>query len=82
MSGKGKRSRRRNKYERKIGGLVGGWKLIKRLGQGGNGEVWEATKEGKNNCAIKLLKSIDEVSYKRFFGRNPYYFNNSGGWDY
>ena len=66
MSSKGKRSRRRNKHKRQIGRLVGGWKLVELLGQGGNGEVWEATKDGEKNCAIKLLKSIDEVSYKRF----------------
>jgi len=36
------------------------------LGAGGNGEVWRATRIGWPDHAIKLLRSVDAVSYARF----------------
>ena len=54
---------KRNNYKRHQN--INGWKLVSRLGRGGNGEVWSVT---KNNdiYAIKLLKNIRENIYKRF----------------
>jgi serine/threonine protein kinase len=50
----------------KKGRVVGGWKLIRVLGKGGNGEVWEVSKNGDVNHAMKFLKKTDQVSYERF----------------
>jgi len=33
---------------------------------GGNGQVWEVSREGYDNHAAKLLSSSDEITYKRF----------------
>jgi len=48
---------------------MGQWKLIEKIGEGGNGEVWSTHKldniENKN-YAIKLLKKIKLKSYLRF----------------
>lgn len=57
---------RNRKYKRVKGNVIGGWELIESLGEGGNGDVWEATKEGYDNSAIKILKNIDDTNYKRF----------------
>ncbi|MCU8030895.1 protein kinase [Shewanella sp. SM73] len=57
---------RNKKYKREKGNVIGGWKLIEPLGEGGNGDVWEASKDGFSNSAIKILKNIDETNYKRF----------------
>lgn len=49
--------------------VFGQWKLIKRIGEGGNGEVWSAHKVDNNEnkiYAIKLLKKIETKSYLRF----------------
>ena len=44
--------------KRFVGGqTLGQWKLIKKIGEGGNGEVWSAHKIKNNEnkvCAIKL----------------------------
>jgi len=51
------------------GQVFGQWKLIKQIGEGGNGEVWSAqkNKNNENNIyAIKLLKKIKTKSYLRF----------------
>lgn len=48
------------------GRLVGGWKLQKILGKGGNGEVWEVSKAGFANKAMKFLKKTNRSSYERF----------------
>ncbi|WP_298896529.1 protein kinase [uncultured Psychroserpens sp.] len=42
------------------------WQLTKKLGRGGNGEVWEATNDKKEIVAIKFLKKIKEKDYSRF----------------
>lgn len=57
---------RNRKYKREKDNVIGGWKLIAPLGEGGNGDVWEASKDGYSNSAIKILKNIDEINYKRF----------------
>lgn len=50
----------------KKGRIVGGWKLIRVLGKGGNGEVWEVSKGSYSNHAMKFLKRTDKPSYERF----------------
>lgn len=44
---------------------IGGWKLERRLGKGGNGEVWASNNDGEMG-AIKLLKNIRKSIYIRF----------------
>ncbi len=46
--------------------MFGEWKLCKRLGGGGNGDVWRVSRQGFVDHAIKLLRSVDNISYKRF----------------
>jgi hypothetical protein len=45
----------KNRTEWNPGETVDGWKLDRPLGQGGNGEVWVAQREG-SEAALKLLK--------------------------
>lgn len=40
--------------------------LIERLGRGGNGDVWKAKKDGKEPVALKILRRVDDETYKRF----------------
>jgi serine/threonine protein kinase len=65
-----KRSRRsrqrKNGSALRAGMIFGDWMLQSRLGSGGNGDVWRVTREGCDAHAIKLLRSIDSTSYKRF----------------
>lgn len=46
----------------------GKWKLSKFIGEGGNGEVWQATEynDASKIVAIKLLKRINNEGYTRF----------------
>ena len=57
---------RKKNIKRKKGKIIGGWTLVKKFGQGGNGDVWEISQEGVDNHAMKFLLSPDEVSYQRF----------------
>ena len=43
------------------------WQKIELLGQGGNGHVWKASKDGVE-CALKVLNEAkeSEESYRRF----------------
>lgn len=50
----------------KAGNKLGQWKLVKKIGAGGNGEVWLGENEFKKKSAIKILKKTNEKSYKRF----------------
>ncbi|MGL1937233.1 MAG: protein kinase [Fibrobacterales bacterium] len=45
---------------------IGSWELIRRIGRGGNGEVWKCKNSNGDERAIKLLKSVKERPYKRF----------------
>lgn len=62
---------RNNKKNKKLpyirkGAKIRGWLLVKVLGRGGNGEVWEVAKDGFENHAIKVLVKPDNKSYERF----------------
>ena len=41
-------------------------KLVKALGSGTNGDVWEVSKSGYDNSAIKILKFHSEALFKTF----------------
>lgn len=45
---------------------VGAWKLIEKLGAGGNGDVWKVKNKDEECFALKALKNIDDVTFKRF----------------
>jgi serine/threonine-protein kinase len=47
------------------GTTCGKWSFDKRLGKGGNGEVWLAKYDGQT-CAIKVLSKVAEKAYSRF----------------
>ena len=49
--------------------LLQGWARVARIGEGGNGVVYRAKKEGRE-CALKVLKTvrIETEAYKRFIG--------------
>lgn len=68
MSGRKKRKLKSNprRVWLKAGDQFGNWKLKKRLGKGGNGEVWEVSQSGRPPHAIKVLNSMDPESYSRF----------------
>lgn len=46
---------------------IGKWTLAKRIGTGGNGEVWICRNKQKQEYAIKFLKWGSGDAYKRFF---------------
>lgn len=57
---------RKSRMKLRAGFQIGPWKLIRRLGAGGNGEVWEAEQPDSPRRAIKLLRRIDDISLARF----------------
>jgi len=54
-----------NKLKVPQGTTCGKWSFVKRLGKGGNGEVWLA-KYDRQTCAIKVLSKVAEKAYSRF----------------
>ena len=58
-------SQSKKKVSIQKGTLYGNWKLVKRLGKGGNGEVW-FSKFNKKTCAVKILSKVSEKAYSRF----------------
>src|SRR5436309_2861323 len=48
-----------------VGQRVGRWELLRELGAGGNGAVWEAIRE-EERVAIKLLHRNQPARYQRF----------------
>ncbi|MDN3403436.1 protein kinase [Pseudoalteromonas sp. APC 3213] len=54
------------KFKFKKDRKVGSWKLIEKIGAGGNGEVWKVTNKGNELFALKVLKNIDDITFKRF----------------
>lgn len=58
------KSKKRNKHGKNS--IIGPWTLVKILGTGGNGEVWEVSRDGYENHAMKILKKADSDTYQRF----------------
>jgi serine/threonine-protein kinase len=56
----------RRRSEAIAGKELNGWRLAKKIGSGGNGVVWRATKDGLPNRAIKILQRVSPTSYARF----------------
>lgn len=54
------------KLKVKKGRSIGNWKLIDKLGAGGNGDVWKVVDSKANEYAIKVLRNIDQITYNRF----------------
>lgn len=48
------------------GTLFGEFRLTCRLGTGGNGYVWKVSNKQNEYFAMKILKNLDSISYKRF----------------
>lgn len=42
------------------------WNLEEKLGSGGNGEVWKASKQGSQSVALKILKNTNHEALTRF----------------
>jgi serine/threonine protein kinase len=49
----------------RAGGEIDGWRLIERLGRGGNAEVWEAERSDVGPVALKVLR-VRNRSAERF----------------
>jgi serine/threonine protein kinase len=47
--------------------VVPGYKLIRRLGKGGYGEVWEASAPGGKRVALKIIRDVGEVQGRQEF---------------
>ncbi len=47
--------------------LVPGYKLVRLLGRGGYGEVWEARGPGGKRCALKIVRNLDAAQGKQEF---------------
>ena len=45
---------------------IGSWELKRKIGSGGNGEVWECSDKAGNTFAIKILTRTTGESYQRF----------------
>ncbi|MCI5136165.1 MAG: hypothetical protein D3920_14095, partial [Candidatus Electrothrix sp. AW2] len=56
----------KSKKTYKAGDKFGKWKLVEKIGSGGNGQVWSAADNQNNRKAIKLLKNVYKKSYGRF----------------
>lgn len=48
------------------GSLIGKWKLIEKIGWGGNGDVWKVTADDREYFAAKILTKTKEIAYERF----------------
>ncbi|BCS47354.1 hypothetical protein JUNP479_0008 [Aeromonas jandaei] len=62
--GMSKKKNRRLKIQK--GAQFGKYRLIDKLGAGGNGDVWKVSDKEHNEYAMKILKNIDDISYRRF----------------
>ena len=40
--------------------------MVEELGAGGNGVVWRASKTGRSDCAIKILRNLSPETFQRF----------------
>lgn len=68
---------KKNGIKYKPGMTFGNWKLIKRLGRGGNGEVWQCEGAGGQLAAVKLLQKLKPIPYQRFLDETETVSRNS-----
>lgn len=54
-------------YRLAVNRKINGWTLSRKLGRGGNGEVWLCRNANKEEYAIKFLKWGTGDAYKRFY---------------
>ena len=54
-------------YHLVVNRKINGWTLSRKLGGGGNGEVWLCRNANKEEFAIKFLKWGTGDAYKRFY---------------
>lgn len=54
-------------YHLAVNRKINGWTLSRKLGRGGNGEVWLCRNANKEEFAIKFLKWGTGEAYKRFY---------------
>ena len=43
--------------------IIGFWELKRKIGSGGNGEVWECTNQAGNTFAMKILTKTTGEAY-------------------
>lgn len=46
--------------------IIGSWELKRKIGSGGNGEVWECIDKAGNAFAMKILTKTTGEAYQRF----------------
>ena len=46
--------------------IIGFWELKRKIGSGGNGEVWECIDQAGNASAMKILTKTTGEAYQRF----------------
>ncbi len=66
LKGKPVLSKRKHRLSLKSGAKTKHFTLKKEIGTGGNGDVWKASKDGHEDFAVKILRELTGISYKRF----------------
>lgn len=56
----------RRNFKLSKGNRAGNWRLVNRIGGGGNGDVWKCERDNEPQVAIKFLKRMSDVALARF----------------